>query len=160
MFKQLEKKIKEKKAVVGIIGLGYVGLPLAKEFGDEGFKVIGIDISKKKVDLINSGKSDIDDVSDRDVLDLIKNKRLKATTNFSSLKRIDCVCLCVPTPLSKSKDPDVSFILNSLGQVKRYLHPGQLVVLESTTYPGTTDELILPILEDTGLKVGKDFFSK
>jgi len=158
LFKQLEKKIKEKKAVVGIIGLGYVGLPLAKEFGNEGFKVVGIDISKKKVDLINSGKSDIDDVSDRDVLDLIKNKRLKATTNFSSLKSIDCVCLCVPTPLSKSKDPDVSFILNSLGQVKRYLHPGQLVVLESTTYPGTTDELILPILEDTGLKVGKDFF--
>jgi len=158
LFKQLEKKIKAKKAVVGVVGLGYVGLPLATEFGNEGFKVIGIDISKKKVDLVNSGGSDIDDVSDKKVFDLIRCKRLKATTNFSALRQIDCVCLCVPTPLSKSKDPDVSFILNSLGQVRKYLHPGQLVVLESTTYPGTTDELILPILEETGLKVGKDFF--
>ena len=158
MFKQLEQKIKKKSAIVGVIGLGYVGLPLAFEFGDEGFKVIGIDISKKKVDLVNSGKSDIDDVSGKQVFDLVKNKKLKATTNFASLKQIDCVCLCVPTPLSKSKDPDVSFILNAIEQVKKYLHPGQLVVLESTTYPGTTDELILPILETTGLKVGKDFF--
>lgn len=158
MFKQSEEKIKKKKAIVGVIGLGYVGLPLATEFGNEGFKVIGIDISKKKVDLVNSGKSDIDDVSGKQVFDLVKNKRLKATTNFASLKKIDCVCLCVPTPLSKSKDPDVSFILNAIEQVKKYLHPGQLIILESTTYPGTTDELILPILETTGLKVGKDFF--
>ncbi len=158
MFKQLEKKIKEKKALVGVIGLGYVGLPLAKEFGDENFRVIGIDVNEKKVDLVNSGKSDIDDVSDQEVFDLVKNKRLKATANFASLKRIDCVCLCVPTPLSKSKDPDVSFILNAIEQVRKYLHPGQLVVLESTTYPGTTDELILPILENSGLKVGRDFF--
>jgi len=158
LFKQLEQKIKKKSAIVGVIGLGYVGLPLATGFGDEGFKVIGIDISKKKVDLVNSGKSDIDDVSGKQVFDLVKNKKLKATTNFASLKQIDCVCLCVPTPLSKSKDPDVSFILNAIEQVKKYLHPGQLVVLESTTYPGTTDELILPILETTGLKVGKDFF--
>lgn len=158
MFKQLEQKIKKKSAFVGVIGLGYVGLPLATGFGDEGFKVIGIDISKKKVDLVNSGKSDIDDVSGKQVFSLVKNKKLKATTNFASLKQIDCVCLCVPTPLSKSKDPDVSFILNAIEQVKKYLHCGQLVILESTTYPGTTDELILPILETTGLKVGKDFF--
>ncbi len=158
LFRQLEQKIKKKSAFVGVIGLGYVGLPLATGFGDEGFKVIGIDINKKKVDLVNSGKSDIDDVSGKQVFDLVKNKKLKATTNFASLKQIDCVCLCVPTPLSKSKDPDVSFILNAIEQVKKYLHPGQLVVLESTTYPGTTDELILPILETTGLKVGKDFF--
>lgn len=158
MFKQLEQKIKKKSAFVGVIGLGYVGLPLATEFGDEGFKVIGIDISKKKVDLVNSGKSDIDDVSGKQVFSLVKNKRLKATTDFASLKQIDCVCLCVPTPLSKSKDPDVSFILNAIEQVKKYLHRGQLVILESTTYPGTTDELILPILEKTELKVGKDFF--
>jgi len=158
LFKQLEQKIKKKSAIVGVIGLGYVGLPLATGFGDEGFKVIGIDINKKKVDLVNSGKSDIDDVSGKQIFSLVKNKRLKATTNFASLKQIDCVCLCVPTPLSKSKDPDVSFILNAIEQVKKYLHPGQLVVLESTTYPGTTDELILPILETTGLKVGKDFF--
>ena len=158
MYKTLEKKIKDRTAVVGVIGMGYVGLPLAVELGREGFTVIGIDINPHKISLINSGKSDIDDVKDEDLKPLVKSGKIKATSDFSALKKADCVPICVPTPLSKTKDPDVSYILAAVEQVQKYLHPGQLVILESTTYPGTTEELILPILEETGLKVGKDFF--
>ena len=158
MFGSLKEKIEKRKAVVGVIGLGYVGLPLAVEFGDQGFKVLGFEISQKKVKVINSGRSDIDDIEDRQVKNLAGKGLLKATLNFSLLKNADCISICVPTPLSKTKDPDVSYILSAVEQVKRYLHPGQLVVLESTTYPGTTEELIRPILEKTGLKVGRDFF--
>jgi len=154
----LKNKLKEKKAVVGIIGLGYVGLPLAAEFGRNGLKVVGFDISTKKVKLINAGKSDIGDVPPAVVKELIGKKLLRATDDFSQLKKVDCVAICVPTPLSKTKDPDVTFILNAVDQVKKYLHKDMLVVLESTTYPGTTEELILPQLEETGLKVGKDFY--
>lgn len=157
-YKNLEKKIREKKAVVGVVGLGYVGLPLAVELGNAGFSVLGLDINKKKVRLVSSGRSDIDDVTGRQVKNLVKNKKLRASHNFSLLKKADCVCVCVPTPLSKTKDPDVSFILSAFSQVKKYLHRGQLVILESTTYPGTTEELIRPMLEETKLKVGKDFF--
>ncbi|MCJ7498402.1 MAG: nucleotide sugar dehydrogenase [candidate division Zixibacteria bacterium] len=158
LFEKLKEKIEKKKAVVGVIGLGYVGLPLAVEFGDQGFMVLGFDINKKKVDLINSGRSDIDDIKDVQVKKLVRKGLLKATTNFALLRKADCITICVPTPLSKTKDPDVSYILSAVNQVRKYLHPGQLVVLESTTYPGTTEELILPILGETGLKVGKDFF--
>jgi len=158
LFGSLKEKIEKRKAVVGVIGLGYVGLPLAVEFGDQGFKVLGFEISQKKVKVINSGRSDIDDIEDRQVKNLAGKGLLKATLNFSLLKNADCISICVPTPLSKTKDPDVSYILSAVEQVKRYLHPGQLVVLESTTYPGTTEELIRPILEKTGLKVGRDFF--
>ncbi len=158
MFEKLKEKIEKKKAVVGVIGLGYVGLPLAVAFGDQGFQVLGFDINKKKVDLINSGRSDIDDIKDVQVKKLVQKGFLKAMTNFALLRKADCISICVPTPLSKTKDPDVSYILSAVNQVRKYLHPAQLVVLESTTYPGTTEELILPILEETGLKVGKDFF--
>ncbi|HVP37443.1 MAG TPA: nucleotide sugar dehydrogenase [Terriglobales bacterium] len=158
MFARLKEKIEKRKAVVGIIGLGYVGLPLAVEFGDQGFKVLGFEISKKKVEVINSGRSDIDDIENRQVKNLVDKGLLEATLNFALLKNADCISICVPTPLSKTKDPDVSFILSAVEQVKKYLHPGQLIVLESTTYPGTTEELIRPMLEETGLKVGKDFF--
>jgi UDP-N-acetyl-D-glucosamine dehydrogenase len=158
LYKTLEKKIKNRTAVVGVIGMGYVGLPLAVELGREGFNIIGIDINTNKVNLINSGKSDIDDVSNNDLNPLVKSGKIKATTDFSELKKTDCVPICVPTPLSKTKDPDVSYILAAVKEVQKYLHPGQLVILESTTYPGTTEELILPMLEETGLKVGKDFF--
>jgi len=158
LYKILEKKIKDRTAVVGVIGMGYVGLPLAVELGREGFTVIGIDINPHKISLINSGKSDIDDVKDEDLKPLVKSGKIKATSDFSALKKADCVPICVPTPLSKTKDPDVSYILAAVNEVQKYLHPGQLVILESTTYPGTTEELILPILEETGLKVGKDFF--
>lgn len=157
-YKNLEQRIKEKTATVGIIGLGYVGLPLAVELGNSGFFVLGLDISKKKVKLVNSGRSDIDDVKNEQVKKLVKSKKLKASSNFSVLKKIDCVCICVPTPLSKTKDPDVSYILSAFSQVKKYLHRGQLIILESTTYPGTTEELIRPMLEETKLKAGKDFF--
>jgi len=158
LYKVLEEKIKNRTALVGIIGMGYVGLPLAVELGKENFFVIGIDISKDKVDLVKLGKSDIDDVKDEDLQPLVKTGKIEATNDFSALRKVDCVAICVPTPLSKTKDPDVSYILAAVEQVQKYLHPGQLVILESTTYPGTTEELILPKLEKTGLKVGKDFF--
>ncbi len=158
MYRSLEKKIKNRTAVVGVVGMGYVGLPLAVELGREKFKVIGVDISAAKVKLVNSGKSDIDDVKDKDLRPLVKSGKIKGTSDFSELKKADVVTICVPTPLSKTKDPDVSYILAAVGEVQKYLHPGQLVILESTTYPGTTEELILPLLEETGLKVGKDFF--
>jgi UDP-N-acetyl-D-glucosamine dehydrogenase len=158
LYKALEEKIKNRTALVGIIGMGYVGLPLAVELGKENFKVIGIDVNKDKVNLVNSGRSDIDDVKDENLQPLVRAGKIEATTDFSALKKVDCVAICVPTPLSKTKDPDVSYILAAVEQVQKYLHPGQLVILESTTYPGTTEELILPKLEKTGLKVGKDFF--
>jgi len=155
---KLEKKIKAKEAIVGVVGLGYVGLPLSVEFANSGFTVFGFDIDKNKVDTINAGKSDVDDVPDEEIKKLVYLKRIWATTNFKFLKEADCISICVPTPLNKTKDPDVSYILSAVGQVKKYLRPGHLVILESTTYPGTTEELILPLLEETGLEVGKDFF--
>jgi len=156
-LKSLEHKIRDHSAVVGVMGLGYVGLPLAVEFAEEGFKVIGFDTSKEKCRLIGAGGSDIADVSSERVRTQIKIKNLIATADFSRIRQVDCVAICVPTPLSKTKDPDVTYILSAVDQVKKYLHKGMLVVLESTTYPGTTEELIRPLLEGTGLKVGRDF---
>ncbi len=158
MKKQLSDRLKNKSAVIGVIGLGYVGLPLAIEYCEAGYRVIGFDILQKKVKLINSGGSDIGDVAPVQVATAIKQKRLLATGDFSHLKECDVAAICVPTPLSKTKDPDVSFILNALNELRNYLHKDMLVVLESTTYPGTTEELILPKLEETGLKAGKDFY--
>ena len=129
MYKSLEKKIKNRKAVVGVIGMGYVGLPLAVELGRERFRVIGIDISIRKVEQVNSGISDIDDVADTDLKPLVKKGKIRATNDFSQLKQTDVVTICVPTPLSKTKDPDVSYILAAVGEVQKYLHPGQLVML-------------------------------
>ncbi len=156
-MKDLENKIRN-PATVGVIGLGYVGLPLAVEFAEEGFKVIGFDISKAKCKLVNSGKSDIADVASERVATQVKIKNFQATDEFSKLKQVDCVAICVPTPLSKTKDPDVTYILSAVEQVRNNLHKDMLVVLESTTYPGTTEELIKPKLEETGLVVGKDFY--
>lgn len=154
----LRDKISSRKAIVSVIGMGYVGLPLAVELSKVGFLVRGIDIKEDKVTLVNSGRSDVADIQDEELNRLVKSGSLKATTDFATLKESDVVNICVPTPLSKTKDPDVSFILNAVKQIKSYLHPNQLVVLESTTYPGTTEELLLPILEETGLKAGRDFF--
>ena len=154
----LRDKINSRKAIVSVIGMGYVGLPLAVELSKVGFVVRGIDIKEDKVTLVNSGRSDVADVQDEELNRLVKSGSLKATTDFATLKESDVVNICVPTPLSKTKDPDVSFILNAVKQIKSNLHPNQLVVLESTTYPGTTEELLLPILEETGLKAGRDFF--
>jgi UDP-N-acetyl-D-glucosamine dehydrogenase len=154
----LIRRIQNRRAHLSVIGLGYVGLPLAIEMAQAGFKVTGIDIDRKRVRQLQRGISYIQDVPTRDVRALVRSGKFRATTDFSVLRRCDTVNICVPTPLSKQRDPDVSFIVAATEQVKRYLHRGMLVVLESTTYPGTTDELILPELQQTGLKVGEDFF--
>ena len=142
----------------GIVGCGYVGLPLAVELGRAGFKVIGYDISEKVCDALNAGKSHIKDITDADVAELRKDGRFHATTDASELGLADAISICVPTPLSKYKDPDVSFIVAATESIKATLRRGQVIILESTTYPGTTREIMLPALESTGLKVGEDFF--
>jgi UDP-N-acetyl-D-glucosamine dehydrogenase len=154
----LLRKIEERTARISIIGMGYVGLPLAVEFARSGFQVTGIDIDKKKITALSSGKSYIPDVDSKDLALLIREKRLMATDDFSVLASSDSVSICVPTPLRKTKDPDISYIVASTREILKYLHREQLIVLESTTYPGTTDEIILPRLESSGLKVGKDFY--
>jgi len=154
----LDERIANHEAHVVIVGLGYVGLPLAVGFANVGFDVTGLDISAKRVNNVNAGKSDIADVADDELKPLVEAGKLKATTDPAVIARADCVSICVPTPLSKTKDPDVSFILQAVRAIKKHLHQDMLVVLESTTYPGTTEELIRPMLEETGLKVGTDFY--
>src|SRR5215813_7396168 len=158
MSSTLQHKIKDRRAVVGVIGLGYVGLPLAVEFGKSSLTAIGFDLDAKRVETINQGHSYIPDVPTEVVASLVSEGRLSATTDFSRLAETDAVIICVPTPLRKTKEPDISYILAAAEQVKKYLHSPQLVVLESTTYPGTTDEVLLPMLEETGLKLDQDFF--
>lgn len=158
MEKELQSKVNDKTAVIGIIGLGYVGLPLAVEFANNSFTVIGIDIDKRKVEQLNSGENYIADVSDENLKQLVSSKKLSSTTDFSVITKIDAVIICVPTPLNKLKDPDVSYILNVLDQLTKYVHTDMLISLESTTYPGTTRELILPALEKKKLVVGKDYY--
>jgi UDP-N-acetyl-D-glucosamine dehydrogenase len=154
----LMRKITERSAHVSVIGLGYVGLPLAIEFARAGYRVTGIDADAGKVAGINAGQSHIQDVSDADVVQAVENGNLRATSDFAVLSEIDAVSICVPTPLSKTKDPDISYIVTATSAICEHLHPGQLIVLESTTYPGTTDEIILPQMQATGLRLGKDFF--
>jgi len=154
----LAEKLRNKTARVGVVGLGYVGLPLAVEYAQAGYHVTGIDLSGPKVDRINAGVSYIGDVPTETVAPLVKQGLLKATTDFSAIRELDTVNICVPTPLRKTKDPDMSYIVAATEEIARYFHKGMLVILESTTYPGTTDELVLPMLEKSGLKVGEDFF--
>lgn len=154
----LAEKIKNKTAKIGIIGLGYVGLPLATEFAERGFSVTGFDISQKKVKLINNGKSDIDDIPSSKVKKLVQAGLLRATADPALIAEMDTISICVPTPLSKTKDPDISYILAALDWVIENMHDDMLIVLESTTYPGTTDEVILPRLEESGMKAGKGFY--
>jgi UDP-N-acetyl-D-glucosamine dehydrogenase len=154
----LLKRIKGKKAFVGIIGLGYVGLPLMKEFHKAGFHVTGFDVDPKKVDMLNSGKSYIKHIPSEIIKNLSESSRFNATIDFANLKDIDCVIICVPTPLTKHREPDLSFVFNTTRSIAEHLHNGQLIVLESTTYPGTTDEDMRKILERTGLKAGRDFY--
>ncbi len=149
--------IKDKRARVGVIGLGYVGLPLATEFAGRGFNATGFEVDQKKVEQINAGQSYIGDVSTRQVTESVDAGRLRATTDFDHLKECDAIIICVPTPLRKTKEPDVSFILSAAEQIQQRLRRGQLVILESTTYPGTTDEVLLPMLAATGLKLDEDF---
>ena len=157
-FERLRDRIQKRTAHVGVIGLGYVGLPLAVEFASAGFQVTGIDIQPAKVDQFNSGQSYIQDVSDGVFSPLVESGKLRATTDFSVIKDLDAVDICVPTPLRKTKDPDMSYVVAASDEVARYAHPGLLVMLESTTYPGTTEELVLPKLEATGMAAGEDFF--
>ena len=152
-----KQKIENKKAVVGVLGLGYVGLPLAREFASAGLKVIGFDIDDNKVEILNSGRSIIKHVPHSQVRQIVEAGRFHATTNMARLKTVDAVLVCVPTPLTENREPDMQYVVGSVEQIAKYLRPGQLIVLESTTYPGTTSELVAPILERTGLKAGKDF---
>ena len=154
----LIRRIMDREARVSILGLGYVGLPLAVEFARSGLKVIGIDVDEEKVRVLNAGQSYILDIADETVQALVATGKLSATTDAAILQEADAAIICVPTPLSKSRDPDVSYILSATEEVARYVHRDMLVVLESTTYPGTTEEILLPRLEATGLEVGKDFF--
>ena len=155
---ELRVKIEKKTARVGVLGLGYVGLPLAVEFARAGFTVTGIDVQQDKVNQFNRGKSYVRDVSDEVLKPLIDSGKLRATTDYSVISDLDTIDICVPTPLRKTKDPDMSYVVAASDAIARYMHPGLLVMLESTTYPGTTDELVLPKLEASGLHVGEDFF--
>jgi len=154
----LQKKIQNRSAKIGILGLGYVGLPLACEFAKAGFSVTGFEVDASKVARLLKGQSYIEDIPEQELKPLVQRKVLWATTDFSHLRKMDITIICVPTPLRKTKDPDISFIAESTKAIARYLHSDQLVVLESTTYPGTTREFVLPLLEARGLKVGNDFY--
>jgi nucleotide sugar dehydrogenase len=155
---QLSGRIAARTAVVGVVGLGYVGLPLAVEFAKAGFNVIGIDVQQSKVDQVNKGESYIQDIPTSVLKPLVDSGKIKATTDFSCVAELDTIDICVPTPLRKTKDPDMSYIVSACQEIAKHFHAGMLVILESTTYPGTTDELVLPMLESESLKVGRDFF--
>jgi len=154
----LIQKAKSRDVLFGVIGLGYVGFPLAVELTRAGYRVIGFDVSRRVVDGLNVGQSHVRDVSDEQLQAIRKSGRFTATTDGAALREADAISICVPTPLSKFKDPDVSFIVAATETIKRVLRPGQAIILESTTYPGTTREIMLPALASTGLKVGQDFF--
>jgi len=154
----LRDKIRDRKARVAVIGLGYVGLPLAVEFAKKGFDVTGLDVDASKIDEINAGRSYILDVKTEDVKACVDAGRLRASSDMSLLKDMDAIDICVPTPLRKTKDPDLSYVVQAVDSVKAHLKKGQLVILESTTYPGTTDEVVQPALEEKGLKAGVDFY--
>ena len=156
-LRELGAKIDDRSARIGVIGLGYVGLPLAVELAAAGFEVIGFDIDAEKIRAIESGNSYIGDVSMEALRSAREGNRLRATTDFDQLHEVQIVNVCVPTPLTKTKDPDVSFMAHAVEEIRKRLHPGELIILGSTTYPGTTRELFVPVLEETGLKVGKDF---
>ena len=155
----LIKKIENHEIVVGVVGLGYVGLPLAVEKAKAGFKTIGFDVQQEKVDLVNKGHNYIGDVVDDDLVELVNAGQLSATSDFSFVKDVDFIAICVPTPLDSHQQPDISYVKDSTIAISKHLKPGTMVVLESTTYPGTTEELIKPILEEgSGLKCGEDFY--
>ncbi len=154
----LNEKIKSKKAKIGVIGLGYVGLPLAIEFVQAGFKVLGIDIDEHKIKMINNGQNYIRDVDDSILKSAVKNNSLHGTNNFSKVAELDAISICVPTPLNKQKDPDISFIISVMDKIKNFIHKNMIIILESTTYPGSTKELILPYIENHKFIIGENFF--
>ena len=152
------QKIQTKEAVLGVIGLGYVGLPLAVEKAKAGYRTIGFDVQKEKVAMVNQGDNYIGDIVPEELQQVVQSGKLSATEDYSFLRDVDCVAICVPTPLDEHQQPDISYVTQSAEAMLPYLHPGMLVVLESTTYPGTTEEVLKPILERSGLKAGQDFF--
>src|SRR5215213_2039310 len=154
---ELEKLIAEKRACIGVVGLGYVGLPLIVEFGLKGLRGIGFEVDEKKATDINAGRSYIVDVPDENVKKCVDGGKLTATTDFSQLKDCDVIIICVPTPLRKTKDPDMSYIIAAGEEIQKYQRPGQMMILESTTYPGTTDEVLQPMFGAEGLKLDQDF---
>ncbi|MHB1222596.1 MAG: nucleotide sugar dehydrogenase [Gemmatimonadaceae bacterium] len=158
MKEQLLARIEDRSAVISVVGLGYVGLPLALEFARAGFHVIGYDVSQRVVDALNAGRSHIQDVPDADLAGLVTAGRFEATTDEARLREVDAISIAVPTPLSKTRDPDMSFVHSAVEAVARNCHPGLLIVLESTTYPGTTREIMLPKFEECGLVAGEDVF--
>ena len=157
-MKIIKEKLLNKKATLGVVGLGYVGLPLAVEKAKAGFKTVGFDIQESKVDMVNAGKNYIGDVVNEDLKELVESGILSATTDFARVASADCVCICVPTPLDEYQQPDISYVKASAESIVPYMHKEMLIVLESTTYPGTTKELLKPILEKSGLKCGVDFY--
>ena len=154
----LHRLLVARSARVGVVGLGYVGLPLAVEFGHAGFSVVGLDVDQRRCDAINRGESEIQDVPDSAVAELVRDGKLSAVADIGAAGSLDVVNICVPTPLRKTKDPDLSYVVAAAQAIKAHLRRGMLVVLESTTYPGTTEEVVQPILEESGLKAGSDFF--
>jgi len=155
----LLQKLQDRSATLGVIGLGYVGLSLVREFATAGYRIIGIDLNGEKVKRLNSGNSYVMDVPSSDVAEWVRIGRLEATTDYARVRDMDSISICVPTPLrAKSKDPDLSYVLDAVSAIREHLHPGQLVILESTTFPGTTTEVIQPILESSGLVAGRDFY--
>lgn len=158
MYKILRKKIAQRKAYIGVIGLGYVGLPLSIEFAKAGFTVYGIDVNTANIKSLKKGRSYILDVPSEDVASLAVSGKFRPTTDYTVVKKLDAIIICVPTPLSKTKEPDISYILNAVKNIAKYRKKGQIIVLESTTYPGTTDEILLPMLERDGFKCGRDFY--
>jgi len=154
----LKEKIQNKTATLGVVGLGYVGLPLAVEKAKAGFRVIGFDVQEEKVKMVNNGENYIGDVVNEDLKMIVESGNLNATTNFSAVASCDCVCIAVPTPLDKHQQPDISYVKSSAESIAPHMHNDMLIVLESTTYPGTTEELLKPILESSGLKCGVDFY--
>lgn len=157
MHMNLEKKIKSKQARVGVVGLGYVGLPLAVEFASKGFETIGIDIDRSKVDSINSGKNYIADVNDKVFVKVVKSGKLSARADYECVNSLDIIYICVPTPFTPNKEPDISYIVDAAGQISKKLRKDHLIILKSTTFPSTTEDHVQPILEKSGLKVGRDF---
>jgi len=155
---QLIKKIAEKKVDIGVIGLGYVGLPLVVRFCEEGFRMLGFDVDSKKVALLKRGKSYLKSIPSHQISNVIRSGLLDVTDDFSRLSEPDCILICVPTPLTEKMEPDLQYIERTTEDIRKHLRKGQLIVLESTSYPGTTEELVLPRLESTGFKVGRDFF--
>jgi UDP-N-acetyl-D-glucosamine dehydrogenase len=156
--RELKDKIRERSAKTGVVGLGYVGLPLAMEMAHTGFHVTGIDLVKEKVDAVNSGVSYVPDVASEGLRSVVTANRMRATQSLAAVEGLDTVNICVPTPLRKNKDPDLSYVIAAVEAIRIHIRPGQLIILESTTYPGTSREVVLPILEESGLRVGQDFF--